>query len=142
MPASTSTPNTSAASRRLQARWKRCEGQVDRYLGEALGQEFVARNFSPDTKQKVVVMTEQIEQAMQQEIENLDWMSPATKQAAIAKLHVVHNKIGYPDKWRDYSSLTIERNDYFGNVAARPYLRTTSATGPKSASRSTATSGS
>ena len=61
-------------------------------------------------------MTEQIEQAMQQEIENLDWMSPATKQAAIAKLHVVQNKIGYPDKWRDYSSLTIERNDYFGNV--------------------------
>ena len=61
-------------------------------------------------------MTDQIEQAMQQEIENLDWMSPATKQAAIAKLHIVQNKIGYPDKWRDYSSLTIERNDYFGNV--------------------------
>ena len=100
----------------IEARWKRCEGQVDRYLGEALGQEFVARNFSPATKQKVVVMTDQIEQAMQQEIENLDWMSPATKQAAIAKLHVVQNKIGYPDKWRDYSSLTIERNDYFGNV--------------------------
>jgi endothelin-converting enzyme/putative endopeptidase len=61
-------------------------------------------------------MTQQIEQAMQDEIQNLDWMSPATKQAAIAKLHQVNNKIGYPDKWRDYSSLTIERDDYFGNV--------------------------
>ncbi len=100
----------------MPARWKRCEGQVDRYLGEALGQEFVARNFAAATKQKVVVMTEQIEQAMQNEIENLDWMSPATKQAAIVKLHLVQNKIGYPDKWRDYSSLTIERNDYFGNA--------------------------
>ena len=100
----------------MPARWKRCEGQIDRALGEALGQEFVARTFSSDTKQKVLVMTEQIEQAMQQEIENLDWMSPATKQAAIAKLHLVYNKIGYPDKWRDYATLTIERNDYFGNV--------------------------
>ena len=100
----------------MPARWKRCEGQVDRYLGEALGREFVDRNFSPVTKQKVLVMTQQIEQAMQQEIQNLDWMSPATKQAAIAKLHLVHNKIGYPDKWRDYSSLSIERNDYYGNV--------------------------
>jgi putative endopeptidase len=100
----------------MQARWKRCEGQVDRYLGEALGQEFVTRDFSAKTKQKVTVMTQQIEQSMQQEIENLDWMSPATKQAAIAKLHAVRNKIGYPDKWRDYSTLTIARDDYFGNV--------------------------
>jgi len=100
----------------MPARWKRCEGQVDRSLGEALGQEFVARTFAPQTKQKVLVMTEQIEQAMQQEIENLDWMSPATRQAAIAKLHLVDNKIGYPNQWRDYSSLTIERDDYFGNV--------------------------
>jgi putative endopeptidase len=100
----------------MQARWKRCEGQVDRYLGEALGQEFVRLDFSAATKQKVSVMTDQIEQSMQQEIEGLDWMSPATKQAAIVKLHAVRNKIGYPDKWRDYSTLTIERHDYFGNV--------------------------
>jgi endothelin-converting enzyme/putative endopeptidase len=100
----------------MEARWKRCESQVDRRLGEALGREFVARTFSPETKQKVLVMTQQIEQAMQQEIQNLDWMSGATKQAAVAKLHQVVNKIGYPEKWRDYSSLTIERNDYYGNV--------------------------
>ncbi|MFP5227388.1 MAG: M13 family metallopeptidase [Acidobacteriota bacterium] len=100
----------------IEPRWKRCESQVDRYLGEALGQEFVARNFSPQTKQKVLVMSDQIEQAMQDEIQNLDWMSPATKKTAIAKLHQIDNKIGYPNKWRDYSSLSIERNDYFGNV--------------------------
>jgi putative endopeptidase len=100
----------------MQARWKRCEGQVDRNLGEALGREFIARDFAPSTKQKVTVMTEQIEQSMQQEIQNLDWMSPETKQAAIAKLHTVRNKIGYPDKWRDYSTLTVERNDYYGNA--------------------------
>jgi endothelin-converting enzyme/putative endopeptidase len=100
----------------MPARWKRCAGQVDRALGEAIGQEFVARTFSPATKQKVVVMTDQIEKAMQSEIKNLDWMSPATKHAAIAKLHQVDNKIGYPNKWRDYSSLTIARGDYFGNV--------------------------
>ncbi len=100
----------------MQPRWQRCERQVDRYLGEALGQEFVARTFGADTKANVVKMTDQIETAMQQEIEQLDWMSDATKKQAILKLHAVRNKIGYPDKWRDYSSLTISPDDYFGNV--------------------------
>jgi len=102
----------------MQPRWKRCERQVDDSLGEALGQEFVARTFSADTKAKVVTMTEQIEAAMEDEIEHLDWMSEATKKQAIQKLHAVRNKIGYPDKWRDYSSLTITPDDYFGNVMA------------------------
>jgi putative endopeptidase len=100
----------------IKPRWQRCEEQVDDYLGEALGQEFVARTFGADTKAKVVLMTDQIETAMQQEIEHLDWMSDATKKQAILKLHAVRNKIGYPDKWRDYSSLTISPDDYFGNV--------------------------
>ena len=97
-------------------RWKRCVRQVDRNLGEALGQEFVSRTFTPETKQKTVVLTDQIEQAMQSEIEQLDWMSPATKKEALRKLHTVRNKIGYPEKWRDYSSLTIKPDDYFGNA--------------------------
>ena len=100
----------------IRPRWERCEGQVDDYLGEALGQEFVARTFGADTKAKVVLMTDQIESAMQQEIEQLDWMSEATKKQAVLKLHAVRNKIGYPDKWRDYSSLSISPDDYFGNV--------------------------
>jgi endothelin-converting enzyme/putative endopeptidase len=99
----------------LPPRWKRCVRQVDRSLGEALGQEFVARTFSPETKQKTVLMTDQIEQAMKSEIEQLDWMSPATKQEALRKLQTVRNKIGYPDKWRDYSKLGIKAGDYFGN---------------------------
>jgi endothelin-converting enzyme/putative endopeptidase len=100
----------------MQPRWKRCEAQVDDYLGEALGQEFVARTFAADTKAKVVKMTDQIETAMQDEIEHLDWMSEGTKKQALLKLHAVRNKIGYPDKWRDYSSLSISPDDYFGNV--------------------------
>ncbi len=100
----------------MRPRWKRCVQQVDQHLGEALGQEFVARTFSADTKAKVVKMTDQIEAAMQDEIEHLDWMSDATKKQAILKLHAVRNKIGYPDKWRDYSSLSIRPDDYFGNV--------------------------
>jgi endothelin-converting enzyme/putative endopeptidase len=100
----------------MPPRWKRCVRGVDRSLGEALGEEFVRRTFTPTTKQKTVLMTDQIEQAMQSEIEHLDWMSPATKQEALRKLHAVRNKIGYPDKWRDYSSLEIKPSDYFGNV--------------------------
>jgi len=100
----------------MRPRWKRCVSQVDNYLGEALGEEFVRRNFGADMKSSTVRMTDEIEQAMQQEIEHLDWMSEPTKQQALLKLHGVRNKVGYPDKWRDYSSLEIKPNDYYGNV--------------------------
>jgi len=96
-------------------RWKRCVGDVDRLLGEALGQEFVARTFAPKTKQDTVRMTELIEKAMAGEINGLDWMSPETKKAALIKLNGIRNKVGYPDKWRDYSSVRIKANDFFGN---------------------------
>jgi putative endopeptidase len=101
----------------LQPRWKRCVSLVDRQLGEALGQEFVSRTFSPEMKQKTLTMTTQIEQVMATDIEQLPWMGPETKQNALAKLHTIINKIGYPDKWRDYSSVDISREDFFGNVA-------------------------
>jgi endothelin-converting enzyme/putative endopeptidase len=100
----------------MPPRWKVCTRMVDRNLGEALGQEFVHRTFSADTKAKTQRMTEQIETAMQHEIENLDWMSPATKAEALRKLHAIRNKIGYPEKWRDYSSLEVEPDDYFGDA--------------------------
>jgi putative endopeptidase len=100
----------------MQPRWRRCTGQVDRYLGEALGQEFVRRTFSPETKAKTVEMTDQIEAVMGDEIEHLDWMSDATKKEALRKLHLIRNKIGYPNRWRDYSNLSISRTDHFGNV--------------------------
>jgi putative endopeptidase len=100
----------------MPPRWKTCTRAVDRNLGEALGQEFVHRTFSKETKAKTELMTQQIEAAMQQEIEVLDWMSPASKQEALRKLHAIRNKIGYPDHWRDYAALEVKPNDYAGDV--------------------------
>ena len=99
----------------MAPRWRTCTRAVDRNLGEGLGQEFVARTFSADTKAKTLIMTEQIEAAMKQEIAGLDWMSPDTKTEAQRKLHAIRNKIGYPDTWRDYTALTVTPDDYFGD---------------------------
>ena len=100
----------------LKPRWKRCVALVDGQLGEALGQEFVGRAFSAELKKKTLHMTKQIEQAMEADLNQLTWMSAETKKKAIEKLHSVVNKIGYPDKWRDYGALAVKRNDYIGNV--------------------------
>jgi endothelin-converting enzyme/putative endopeptidase len=100
----------------MQPRWKRCVRWVDRDLGEALGQVFVAKTFGPDVKARTLKMTREIEAAMEDDLKNLPWMGPATKQQALEKLHAIVNKIGYPDKWRDYSSLEIVRGDFAGNV--------------------------
>ncbi len=100
----------------MPPRWKTCTREVDRSLGEALGQEFVRRTFSADMKARTQLMTTQIEAAMQTEIEGLDWMGPDTKKEALRKLHAIRNKIGYPDTWRDYSTLQIKPEDYYGNV--------------------------
>jgi endothelin-converting enzyme/putative endopeptidase len=97
-------------------RWKRCVGDVDSQLGEALGQEFVARAFSADLKASTLRMTRQIEQAMRGEIEQLTWMSDATKRQALTKLAAIVNKIGYPDRWRDYRTVIIRRDDFYGNA--------------------------
>jgi endothelin-converting enzyme/putative endopeptidase len=100
----------------LQPRWKRCVEDVDNDLGEALGQAYVEKYFSSDAKRLVLTMVDEIESAMQQDIQDLAWMSPDTKKNALEKLHAVVNKIGYPDKWRDYSKLEIKRGDEIGNV--------------------------
>jgi endothelin-converting enzyme/putative endopeptidase len=100
----------------LRPRWRRCVGWVDNQLGEALGQEFVSRAFGPELKANTLRMAKQIEQAMREDIEQLAWMTPATKQKAQEKLHTLVNKIGYPDKWRDYSTVAVKRGDFFGNV--------------------------
>ena len=97
-------------------RWKKCVGLVDQQLGEALGKEYVARVFPATLKANTVRMTRQVEAAMRQRIQELDWMTPATRQQALAKLARIRNKVGYPDFWRDYSSLSVRRNDFFGNL--------------------------
>jgi len=100
----------------LEPRWKRCVQQTDGVLGEALGQAFVAKVFGPELKASTLDMVHRIESAMELRIQQLDWMGPETKQQALAKLHAIRNKVGYPDKWRDYSSVKIARGDYLGNV--------------------------
>jgi len=99
-----------------QPRWRRCVQYTDYNLGEALGQVYVAKVFSPELKQSTLDMVRRIEDAMGQRIRALDWMSPGTKQQALTKLAGIRNKIGYPDKWRDYSSVKITRDDFAGNV--------------------------
>jgi endothelin-converting enzyme/putative endopeptidase len=107
--------HTLNGAERQQERWKRCTTRVDEELGEALGQVYVARYFPPAEKQRTLEMTLSIEQAMDKDLDGLDWMSAATKIKAKEKLHSVMNKIGYPDKWRDYSTLSIVRGDALGN---------------------------
>ncbi len=99
-----------------EPRWKRCVQQTDGLLGEALGQAFVAKVFGPQLKATTLDMVHRIESAMELRIQQLDWMGPETKQQALTKLHAIRNKVGYPDKWRDYSSVKIARGDYLGNI--------------------------
>ncbi|HYL16270.1 MAG TPA: M13 family metallopeptidase, partial [Terriglobales bacterium] len=105
-----------SGAEQIEPRWKRCTEDVDNDLGEALGQAYVEKYFSPEAKQQVVKMVKEIEAAMQEDINTLPWMSAGTKPKAIEKLQAVANKIGYPDKWRDYSKLEIVRGDEMGNV--------------------------
>jgi putative endopeptidase len=107
--------HTLNGAEKQQERWKRCTSRVDREMGEALGQVYVEKYFPPDAKQRALGMTIDIENAMKKDIDSLDWMSPETKLKAKEKLHTVMNKIGYPDKWRDYSKLEIARGDALGN---------------------------
>ncbi len=100
----------------MPPRWKKCTRLVDRDLGEALGQVFVTKTFSPATKADALQATRQIEDEMGRDIKDLTWMSEPTKQQALVKLHAVVNKIGYPDKWRNYSSVRISWDDFLGNV--------------------------
>jgi putative endopeptidase len=96
-------------------RWKRCVRATDDALGEALGQVYVEQRFSPKDKARTLELTQDVEAAMGRDIEQLPWMSATTKVRAKEKLHAVADKIGYPDKWRDYSTLTVTRGDALGN---------------------------
>jgi endothelin-converting enzyme/putative endopeptidase len=99
-----------------QPRWKRCVRLVDEQLGEALGQVFVRQMFQPATKAATLDMVRRIEAVMERRLKALDWMSEPTRQAALLKLRAVRNKIGYPDRWRDYGAIRISRSDFAGNV--------------------------
>ncbi len=97
-------------------RWRRCVRSADRDLGEALGQAYVERAFPPESKRMAIEMVHDVEDGLSRDIDGLDWMTPATKQEAQKKLKAVEAKVGYPDRWRDYSSVTITRTSYLNNV--------------------------
>jgi putative endopeptidase len=97
-------------------RWKRCVEQTNRLLGEDLGRAYVAAAFGPKTKDATLAMIRSIEAAYEADIATLDWMTPDTRAKALVKLKAIANKIGYPDKWRDYSALDVVRGDALGNA--------------------------
>jgi putative endopeptidase len=106
---------TLTGSTELRPRWKRCVGYTDGDLGEALGKAYVAVAFPPESKAATLKMVNELEAALKTDITELSWMTPETKKEALNKLTHITNKIGYPDKWRDYSTLTIVRGDALGN---------------------------
>jgi putative endopeptidase len=108
--------HTLAGQEKNQPRWRRCVRSADRDLGEALGQAYVDRAFPPASKTRTLAMVHAIELAMQNDIDGVNWMSPATKQQALIKLRGIEDKIGYPSHWRDYSSVKITRTSYLNNV--------------------------
>ncbi len=110
----------------LEPRWRRCVRDTDGNLGEALGQVYVERAFSSSSKQRVLQLVQDLEMALSKDIDAADWMTPETKQKAQLKLHATLNQIGYPEKWRDYSSVSIGRSSYLHNrqqTAAFEYHR-------------------
>ncbi|HZY61710.1 MAG TPA: M13 family metallopeptidase [Edaphobacter sp.] len=107
---------TLTGQKEITPRWKRCTAATDRALGEAVGQDWVAQNFPPAAKDNMKKLVHALEVALGQDIQHLDWMSEATKVQAQKKLDAFRDKIGYPDKWRDYSSLIVKRNDPVGNL--------------------------
>jgi putative endopeptidase len=106
-----------SGQKEIQARWKRCARLTDRELGEALGQKYVDATFGPEGKQRMLKMVDALERSLAEDIHDLSWMSDETKKQAKVKLDAIRNKIGYPDVYRDYSSVVIKGDDLLGNIA-------------------------
>ena len=100
----------------IRPRWKRCADFTDAELGEALGKKFVEKTFGAEGKARTLKMVDALEKALGQDLEQLPWMTAETKKQALVKLRAIANKIGYPDQWRDYSSVAIRRDDPVGNT--------------------------
>jgi putative endopeptidase len=105
-----------AGQKEPQPRWKQCTAMTDRALGEAVGQDWVKQNFPPAAKASMDKLVASLDKALGDDIKTLPWMGEDTKKAAEAKLALFRNKIGYPENWRDYSGLKVERDDLLGNL--------------------------
>lgn len=111
-----------SGQKEMQERWKRCVRSADTAIGQLVGQEYVRRNFTPEAKAKMNALIDNLIAALREDIPTLNWMGSETKTAALAKLNAFQRKIGYPDKWRDYSALKIGRASYARNaIAARAW---------------------
>lgn len=104
-----------SGQKEMAPRWQRVSGVIDQTMGDLLGEMYVNKYFTPEAKKRMLDLVNNLQQTFAERINRLDWMSSATKQKALAKLNAFTKKIGYTDKWRDYSSVTIDRNDYLGN---------------------------
>jgi putative endopeptidase len=103
-------------AKELEPRWKRCVQATDRAFGDDLGRLYVEKTFGPDGKARMKEMIESLTAALRDDIGSLPWMTPETKKKALAKLVAFHtDKVGYPDEWKDYSTVQVKRDDYFGN---------------------------
>jgi putative endopeptidase len=105
-----------AGQKEPEARWKQCSSATDNALGEAVGQDWVKQNFPPAAKDSMDKLVAALEKSLGDDIKTLPWMSDATKKEAETKLGMIRNKIGYPEKWRDYSSVKVDRTDLIGNL--------------------------
>jgi putative endopeptidase len=102
-------------TKELLPRWKRCVSATDRQLGEALGQIYAQKYFPPEAKARALDMVNHLTEVLHDDLQTLPWMGPATRKQALEKLAAFHRKIGYPDKWRDYSTYTVDRGPYVLN---------------------------
>ncbi len=105
-------------AREMKPRWKRCAEAADSLLGEALGRKYVEKYFPPAAKARMQELVKNLRLGMKETIEGLDWMSPQTKARALEKLSTFNPKIGYPDKWKDYSKVDVRRDAYWESVVA------------------------
>ena len=107
---------TLSGQKQLKARWERIYQVIDGNIGEALGQLYVKKYFTAEAKQKMLDLVNNLQTAFENRIQKLEWMSDSTKQKAVAKLHTFIKKIAFPDKWRDYSKVTIKRSNFFESI--------------------------
>ena len=107
-----------SGAKEMKPRWKRCAESADRLLGEALGKKYVEKYFPPEAKARMQELVKNLRTAMGETIDGLEWMSPETKKRALEKLSTFNPKIGYPDKWKDYSKVPISRESYWDDVVA------------------------
>jgi putative endopeptidase len=109
--------HTLAGAEKQTPRWRRCVGAADRDIGDALGQAYVDRAFPPESKARTIEMVHAIEEALTEDVHSLSWMSAETQKQAVVKLKGIEDKIGYPSRWHDYSTVTITRDSYLNNVS-------------------------